>query len=134
MKLYHFWRSSASYRVRIALNLKGLDADLVPVDILAGEHRGAAFTALNPQGFLPVLVHEDVTLGQSFAIRDRLEAQAAETAIRPADSVRPARAMQIGAASWRTFSPPYTLIGAAASATGRTEADARKGRSRYCRG
>ncbi|NDV87015.1 maleylacetoacetate isomerase [Aurantimonas aggregata] len=95
MKLYHYWRSSASYRVRIALNLKGLAAELVPVDILAGEHRGAAFTALNPQGFLPVLVDGDLALSQSFAILHWLEAKAPAPSIHPTDPACRARAMQI---------------------------------------
>jgi len=53
--LYDYWRSSASYRVRIALGLAGLDWETVPVDLLAAEHKAAAHLARNPQGLVPAL-------------------------------------------------------------------------------
>ena len=53
--LYDYWRSSASYRVRIALNLAGIDYRAVPVDLVKGDHRGHDHLARNPQGFVPVL-------------------------------------------------------------------------------
>ncbi|MFK9780946.1 glutathione S-transferase N-terminal domain-containing protein, partial [Escherichia coli] len=53
--LYDYWRSSASYRVRIALGLKHVAYERVAVDLTQGEHRSAAFLARNPQGLLPAL-------------------------------------------------------------------------------
>jgi maleylacetoacetate isomerase len=75
MKLYSFFRSSSSYRVRIALNLKGLDCEVVPKHFRknGGEHRQPEFLAMNPQGLLPVLVDGDVILTQSLAILEYLD-------------------------------------------------------------
>lgn len=55
MRLHAYFRSSTSYRLRIALNLKGLDYEIVPVNLRTGEHRDPGFLALNPFGGLPVL-------------------------------------------------------------------------------
>ncbi|MCL6284509.1 maleylacetoacetate isomerase [Ruegeria sp. 2012CJ41-6] len=71
--LYDYWRSSASYRVRIALNLAGITYRAVPVDLVKGEQRGAAHLARNPQGFVPVLEIDDLKLTQSLAILDYLD-------------------------------------------------------------
>ncbi|HVH83624.1 MAG TPA: glutathione S-transferase N-terminal domain-containing protein [Steroidobacteraceae bacterium] len=70
MKLYHYFRSSASYRVRIALNVKGLAYEAVAVDLRPQVHgqRAAEFLALNPQGLVPVLIDGERTLTQSLAI------------------------------------------------------------------
>ena len=75
MKLYSYFRSSASYRVRIALELKGLTYDYEPVHLQrdGGEHRKPAFRAVNPQALLPALVDERETLSQSLAILEYLE-------------------------------------------------------------
>jgi len=73
MQLYNFFRSGASHRLRIALNLKGLDYDYVAVDLRSEEHLGAAFKALNPQGLVPALVDDDLSLTQSPAIIEWLE-------------------------------------------------------------
>ena len=75
MKLYSFFRSSASYRVRIALNLKGLDYETVPVHFRrdGGQHRSAAFLELNPQGLLPALEDGGEVLTQSLAIIEYLD-------------------------------------------------------------
>ena len=56
MKLYSYWRSTTSIRVRAALNLKGLDYDIQPVDLVAGVQRGADYTAVNPGRGVPALV------------------------------------------------------------------------------
>ena len=85
MKLYSYWRSSAAYRVRIALNLKGLDYEVVPVHLLkdGGEQLQAEYRSLNPQGIVPTLVDGDVTLGQSLAILDYLEERYPEPSLLP---------------------------------------------------
>ena len=64
LELHTYWRSSASYRVRIALALKGLEAEHHPVNLKAGEQRGDAYRALNPQGLLPMLSDGDLRIGQ----------------------------------------------------------------------
>lgn len=70
--LYDYWRSSASYRVRIALNLLGLDYRAVPVDLLAGEQLAPEHLERNPQGFVPVLDIDGLRLTQSLAIIEYL--------------------------------------------------------------
>lgn len=71
--LYDYWRSSASYRVRIALNLRGIPYRIVPVNLLSGEHKGAANLARNPQGLVPTLEIDGLVLTQSLAIIEYLE-------------------------------------------------------------
>src|ERR1700709_332895 len=74
MKFYSFWRSQASLRVRIALNLKGLSTEPVYVDLAAHAHRTDEFRHLNPQMALPTLIDDDgTTLVQSLAIIEYLE-------------------------------------------------------------
>ena len=68
LTLYDYYRSSASYRVRIALNLKGVDYARVPVNLLEGEQRDEAYRALNPQGLVPMLDADGERLTQSLAI------------------------------------------------------------------
>ncbi|KAF4403662.1 hypothetical protein G4B88_002515 [Cannabis sativa] len=68
LKLYSYWRSSCSFRVRIALNLKGLDYDYEAVNLVKGEQRNPEFLKLNPIGYVPVLVDGDIVLSDSFAI------------------------------------------------------------------
>jgi len=72
--LHDYWRSSASYRVRICLNLKGVPYDSVPVNLLAGDQTSDANRAINPQGFVPTLVVDGRPLTQSLAIVDWLDA------------------------------------------------------------
>ena len=88
LKLYSYWRSSASYRVRIALNLKGLEHEIVPIHLLrdGGEQHSAAYRALNPQQRVPFLIDGDVRLGQSLAILDHLDAHYPEPRLIPADA------------------------------------------------
>ena len=71
--LYDYWRSSAAYRVRIALALKGIAWRSVPVDLRTGQQGDAAYTALNPQGLVPALQIDGQLLTQSLAIIDYLD-------------------------------------------------------------
>ena len=75
LRLYGYWRSSASHRVRIALQLKGLDYQYLPVDLRqgGGEQFSAAYRALNPQSRVPALETPDGVLTQSMAILEWLE-------------------------------------------------------------
>ncbi len=75
LELYSYWRSSASYRVRIALHLKGLDHKLHPVHLLraGGEQHRPDYLQRNPQGLVPCLVHGATVLTQSLAILEYLE-------------------------------------------------------------
>lgn len=92
MKLYGYYRSSTSYRVRIALNLKGLDYRQQPVNLLEGEHRVAPYRQLNPQGLVPTLeTDEGERLTQSLAICEYLEERYPEPALLPADATDRAR-------------------------------------------
>jgi maleylacetoacetate isomerase len=96
MKLYSYWRSSAAYRVRIALNLKGLEHEIVPVNMLkdGGEQLGDAYKQINPQGLVPTLVDGDITLTQSLAILEYLEEQYPQVNLLPGDIGARARIRQ----------------------------------------
>ena len=71
--LYEYWRSSASYRVRIALNLKKIDYESRPVNLLDNEQNSPEYRALNPQGFVPMLEIDGHRLTQSVAILNYLD-------------------------------------------------------------
>jgi maleylacetoacetate isomerase len=71
--LHDYWRSSASYRVRIALALKGIRYDRETVDLVAGQHREPSHLALNPQGLVPALEIDGLVLTQSLAIMEYLD-------------------------------------------------------------
>ena len=75
IKFYGFWRSLAAYRVRVALKLKGLDYEEIPVNLLAGDQHDPAYLKINPQGAVPALILEGVAqpLFQSMAILDYLD-------------------------------------------------------------
>jgi maleylpyruvate isomerase len=92
MKLHGYFRSSASYRVRIALNLKGLDADHLSHHLRKGEQRDPAFLAINPQGMVPALQDDTGTvLTQSLAIIEWLEETQPQPALLPRDPLRRAK-------------------------------------------
>jgi maleylacetoacetate isomerase len=75
LRLYSYWRSSASYRVRIALNLKGLDYELVPVNLVGGggEQHSVEYRMVNPQELVPVLIDGERIIRQSQAIIEYLD-------------------------------------------------------------
>ncbi|WP_292038982.1 maleylacetoacetate isomerase [Massilia sp. UBA6681] len=93
MKLHTFFRSSASYRVRIALNLKGLAAEHLHVHLSknGGEQFAPAFDALNPQHLLPVLEIDDLVLAQSLAIIEYLDETRPQAPLLPLDAAGRAR-------------------------------------------
>lgn len=91
MKLYGYFRSSSSYRLRIALNLKELAYETVPVNLVAGEQRGEDYLALNPQGLVPMLDTGGERLVQSTAILEWLEEQYPAPPLYPADALDRAR-------------------------------------------
>lgn len=97
MKLYNFFRSGTSHRLRIALNLKGIAYEYVPVDLRTGEHLDAAFKAINPQQLVPALVDGDLTLIQSPAIIEWLEERHPTPPLLPANTEDRARVRAMAA-------------------------------------
>lgn len=98
MKLFGYWRSSATYRVRIALELKGLEYDYEPVNLLKGEQRSSVHLTRNPQGLVPALeTEEGAILTQSAAIIEYLEERYPDTPLLPADAEGRARARAVAA-------------------------------------
>jgi len=97
MKLYGYFRSSAAYRVRIALNLKGLEYEAVSVHLLkdGGQQRSESYKALNPTELVPTLVDGELALGQSMAILEYLEETHPEPALLPRDPAGRARVRAI---------------------------------------
>ena len=87
MKLYGFWRSLATYRVKVALALKGMKVDEVSIDLLKGEQHNKDYTAVNPQAVVPALLLDDggPPLFQSLAILEYLEETQPQPALLPKD-------------------------------------------------
>ena len=88
MKLTTYFRSTAAYRVRIALNLKGIEHELLPLNLFTGEQKSAEFLALNPNGLLPVLQVGNDHLTQSMAILEYLEEVYPQTNLLPKDPLQ----------------------------------------------
>lgn len=97
MKLYGYFRSSAAYRVRIALNLKGLEYETVSVHLVkdGGQQFSEAYQALNPTGLVPTLVDGELAIGQSMAILEYLEETHPQPALLPEDAAGRARVRAI---------------------------------------
>jgi maleylacetoacetate isomerase len=83
--LHDYFRSSAAYRVRIALNLKGVEHDSITVDLRAGEQNSPAYRARNPQGFVPMMEIDGQRISQSLAIIAYLEVTRPEPRLMPSD-------------------------------------------------
>ncbi|WP_198117440.1 maleylacetoacetate isomerase [Massilia rhizosphaerae] len=97
MKLYTYFRSSAAYRVRIALNLKGLQYDAVPVHLLrgGGEQLQADYVKMNPSGLVPTFQDDYITLTQSMAILEYLEDEYPQVPLLPKDAAGRARVREL---------------------------------------
>jgi maleylacetoacetate isomerase len=100
MKLYTYFRSSAAYRVRIALNLKGLEYESLPRHLTrgGGEHRHGDYLSVNPQGLIPLLIDGDATIAQSLAIIEYLEETHPEPPLLPRAPAERARARSLALA------------------------------------
>ncbi|MBL8482322.1 MAG: maleylacetoacetate isomerase [Rhodocyclaceae bacterium] len=97
MKLHNYFRSGSSHRLRIALNLKGLEYDYVAVDLRRDAQLGAGYRALNPQGLVPALEVDGGVLIQSPAIIEWLEERHPEPPLLPADAAGRARVRALAA-------------------------------------
>jgi len=93
--LYDYFRSSASYRARIALNLKGVDYELRPVSLVEGKQTEAAFRALNPQGLVPLLEIDGHRITQSLAICNYLNSIVPDPPFMPADAAERAHVLAL---------------------------------------
>jgi maleylacetoacetate isomerase len=93
IKLYDYWRSSAAYRVRIVLNLKGLAYESIDTSLADGAQKAPDYLAKNPQGFVPMLEVGETRLTQSLAIIDWLDATYPEPRFIPADPTARAKEM-----------------------------------------
>ena len=100
MQLFTFFRSSAAYRVRIALNFKGIAYQPVPIDLRPGAHRQPEYLARNPQGLVPALADGGAVIGQSLAILEYLEETHPEPLLLPREPLARAqvRAMALAIA------------------------------------
>ena len=96
MKLYGYWRSTTSYRVRAALNLKGRTYETIAVDLVAGDQREDSYRALNPGQGVPTLELDDGTvLTQSMAILDYIDTAWPEPRLIPADPLQRAKMLAV---------------------------------------
>ncbi|TKW39741.1 hypothetical protein SEVIR_1G199600v4 [Setaria viridis] len=94
-RLYSYWRSSCSHRVRIALNFKGVDYEYKAVNLLKGEQSDPEFVRLNPMKFVPALIDDDAVIGDSYAIALYLEDKYPNPPLLPQDPKKKALNHQI---------------------------------------
>ena len=123
--LYDYWRSSAAYRVRIALNLLGISYETVPVDLMKGEQRQADNLARNPQGLVPTLEIDGLRLTQSVAIVEYLN-DTRDAGFLPEDAPGRARVRALAFAVAMEIAPVCNLsvrIHAAEMSGGKVTAD-----------
>ncbi|GAY61609.1 hypothetical protein CUMW_211310 [Citrus unshiu] len=109
LKLYSYWRSSCSYRVRIGLNLKGLEYEYKAVDLLKGEQFSPEFLKINPIGYVPALVDGDFVVSDSFAILMYLEEKYPQHPLLPSDLKRKAINYQKFVSDLETNEFPFVL-------------------------
>jgi len=109
IRLYDYWRSSAAYRVRIALNLKGLAYTSVPVNLLASEQSSDTYRDKNPQGLVPTIEIDGRRIVQSLAIIDYLDRRFPEPPLLPADPHARADAMALALIVACDIHPPLNL-------------------------
>jgi maleylacetoacetate isomerase len=96
MKLFTYWRSQAAFRVRVALRLKGIAAEKVTLDLLAGDQFAAEYQKLNPEGVVPTLIDSGEPLVQSLAILEYLDEKYRDPPLLPKDLHARAHARAIG--------------------------------------
>lgn len=123
--LYDYWRSSASYRVRIALALKDIGYERVPVDLVAGAQRAPGHLAVNPQGLVPALAIDGLVLTQSLAIIEYLDETRPALPLLPDDPAGRARVRALAQAIACDIHPVSNLrvlarVGALAGADARS--------------
>jgi len=109
LRLFNTAKSSPSYRVRIALALKGLAYEYVAVDLSKQAHKSAEYLALNPQGVLPLLVADGVPLAQTLAIVEWLEETFPEPPLLPRDAVARAKVRRVAAMIATDITPLHSM-------------------------
>ena len=87
LALYDYWRSSAAYRVRLALACKGLDYASIPIDLRHGVQSGPAYVARNPQGLVPLLINGGTAIAQSLAIIEYLDETHPQPPLLPGNAI-----------------------------------------------
>uniref|UniRef100_A0ACD5YUA2 Uncharacterized protein n=1 Tax=Avena sativa TaxID=4498 RepID=A0ACD5YUA2_AVESA len=107
--LYSYWRSSCSHRVRIALNLKGLNYEYKAVNLLKGEQSDPEFMKLNPMKFVPALADGDAVIGDSYAIALYLEDKYPDPPLLPQDLKMKALNIQIASIVCSGIQPLHNL-------------------------
>ena len=117
MQLHNFFNNSTSYRVRIALALKGLSYEYLPVNLRKQEQRAAGYVALNPSAGVPLLIDGDTQLSQSLAIIDYLDATHPEPRLLPTDALARARVLELSLAIACDIHPSTTCASCATCRT-----------------
>ena len=111
LKLYSYWRSSCSWRVRISLHYKGLEYQYIPVNLLKAEQKAEEYKEVNPNGKLPTLMIGDFALSQSGAILEYLEEVYPEKSLLPADPLQRATVRMIANMIGCDITPLQNVLG-----------------------